>query len=41
MKTNKLKLAIALALAVPLAGCFGSDSKQETTAVEKTEIRLA
>lgn len=41
MKANTLKLAISLALAIPLSGCFGSDAKDETAAVEKSEIRLA
>ncbi|CAM4204066.1 ABC transporter substrate-binding protein [Vibrio agarivorans] len=41
MKANTLKLAISLALSVPLMGCFGSDTPEQTTSVEKSEIRLA
>ncbi|MDR9828856.1 ABC transporter substrate-binding protein [Vibrio sp. FNV 38] len=41
MKANTLKLAISLALAIPLAGCFGSDSKEDTASIEKSEIRIA
>ncbi|MDN2481360.1 ABC transporter substrate-binding protein [Vibrio agarivorans] len=41
MKANTLKLAISLALSIPLLGCFGSDSSEDTASIEKAEIRLA